>query len=200
MLIRVQIFATYKDALTLIVKVLFVKITVVSPDKPEKEKKEKKKKKKPKKEKPKDEKPEEEKDKKDEEKKPSIITKLKEKKGLTGLLSLLTSVVKIALGALRDIISHIVLKKFDIGIALSGEDAATVAVNYGKLCSIVYPAVNVITNATVCKDYHVTLEPVFDTDRKTECYADVHAYLRIIFVVAEALKAGVKILIARIKL
>jgi len=199
-LIRVQVFATYSETLTLAVKVLFIKITLLP--QPEKPKEKKKKKEKPKKKKPeKEEKDKKEgEEKKDEKKKQSYISKLKDKKGLTGLLSLLTSVAKIAVGMLKGIFSHIVLKKFDVGIALAGEDASTVAVNYGKLCSIVYPAVNVITAATVCKDYNVTLEPVFDHDRPTEVYADVHAWLRIIWVLHEAIKAGVKIIIARIRL
>ena len=92
------------------------------------------------------------------------------------------------------------LKKFDVGIALSGDDAASTAVTYGKLCSVIYPAINVITSVMVCKDYHVTIEPVFDIDKDTEVFADIHAYLRPIFAVNEALKAAVKILIARIKL
>lgn len=192
MLIRVEVLATYNDSLALTVKILFFRVKILpSEDKPKKEKKKKPEKPKPKKE----EKPKEEK-----EKKPSLIQKLKEKKGLSGLLSLLWSAVEIALGALKGLISHIVIKKFDLGILLAGEDAASVAENYGRLCSVVYPAVNIITNATVCRDYNVGIEPTFDPDRKTETYADVHAYLRIIFVVWEALKAGVKLLIARIKL
>ena len=175
--------------------------TEVSSDKKPKEKKKKKEKPKKKKEPKKEEKDKKEgEEKKDEKKKQSYLSKLKDKKGLTGLLSLLTSVAKIALGTLKGIFSHIVLKKFDVGIALAGEDASSVALNYGKLCSIVYPAINIITAATVCKDYNVTLEPVFDPDKKTEVYADVHAWLRIIFVLAEVIKAGVKILIARIRL
>ena len=59
---------------------------------------------------------------------------------------------------------------------------------------------NIISAATVCKDYNVGIEPVFDPEKGTEFYADVHAYLRIIFALAEAVKAGVKLLIVRIKL
>lgn len=191
MLIKVEVLATYNDSLTLTIKILFFRIKVLpSEEKPEKKEKKPEKPKPKKKEKPKEEK----------EKKPSLIQKLKEKKGLSGLLSLLWSVVKIALGALKGLFSHIVIKKFDLGILLAGEDAASVAESYGKLCSVVYPAVNIITNATVCRDYNVGIEPTFEPDRKTETYADVHAYLRILFVVWEALKAGVKIIIARIKL
>ncbi len=195
-LIKVEVLAQYSDTLTLILKILFFKITLVSPDQEKKEKKEKPKKKKT------DKKPEPKK--KDEEEKPkkkqSYLSKLKEKKGLGGLVSLLTSVAKIAGGALKGLFSHLVLKKFDVGIALSGEDASSTAVTYGKLCSVVYPAVYLITAATVCKDYHVTIEPVFDIDQDTKVYADVHAYLRIIFALHEAIKAGVKLLIVRMKL
>lgn len=194
-LIRVQVFAYYSETLSLSVKVLFFRIQIL----PAKEKKEKKpKKEKPKEKKPKEKKPEE--DKKEKEKKPSFLSKLKDKKGVTGLLSLFTSVARIATGMLKSIISHIVIKKLDVGIMLSGEDSATVAVNYGKVCSVLYPAVNVIVAATVCENYNVGVEPVFDSDKPTEVYADVHAYLRIIFVLAAAIVAAVKILIARIKL
>ena len=197
MMIRVQVFATYTDTLTLSVKVLFVRIRLLPPKEKKKEKKPKKKKPKKKKPEPKEPKKEE---KKEKEKKPTYLSKLKEKKGLTGLLSLFTSVAKIAVGMLKDIFSHIVIKKLDVGIALSGEDAASIAVTYGRVCSILYPAVNVITAATVCENYHVVVEPVFNPDQGTEVYADVHAYLRIIFVIGAAIKAAVKLLIVRIKL
>lgn len=193
-LIRVQVFFSYTEDVALSVKVLFVKIKLLPA---------KKKEKKPKKEKPKEKKPEPkkpEKEKKEKKKKPSYLSKLKEKKGLSGLLSLFTSAAKIAGGLLKGIFSHIVIKKMDVGIALSGEDAASVAVNYGRVCSVLYPAVNVISAATVCQRYNVVVEPVFDPDKPTEVYADVHAYLRIIFVLAAAIKAAVKLLIVRIKL
>ncbi|MBQ9679436.1 MAG: DUF2953 domain-containing protein [Ruminococcus sp.] len=197
MLIRVEVLMQYSETVTLILKVLFIKITLISPEKKPKEKKPKKK------EKPKEKKPEEKKPKKEEKekkKKPSYLSKLKEKKGLSGLISLFVSLAKIAVGALKGIFSHIVIKKLDVGITLSGDDAASVAVNYGRICSALYPAVNIITAATVCRDYHVSVEPVFDPDRPTEFYADVHACLRIIFVVWEAIKAAVKLLIVRIRL
>lgn len=194
-LIRVQVFAQYTDTLALTIKVLFFKIRLL----PAKEKK----KEKPKKEKPKEKKPPEkkpEKKEKEKKKKPSYLSKLKEKKGLSGLLSLFTSLAKIAMGMLKRIFSHIVIKKLDVGITLSGEDASSVAVNYGRVCSVLYPAVNVITAATVCKNYNVVVEPIFDPDKDTQVFADVHAYLRIIFVLSAAIKAAFKLLIVRIKL
>ena len=196
-LLSVHVYFDFVDEPVLSVRVLFVRIPILpakeKKQKPEKKKKQKKKKKpEPKKEEKKEEKPKKE--------KKSLITKLREKKGLTGILSLLTELSKLAGTTLKNLFSHIVIHKFDFGIMLSGEDASSVAVNYGRLCSVVYPAVNIITAATKCKDYNVTLEPVFDPDRKTEIYVSVHAHLRIVFAVWEALKAGVKLLIIRIKL
>ena len=193
-LIRVQVFFSYTEDVALTLKVLFVKIKLLPAKKKEKT---------PKKEKPKEKKPEPkkpEKEKKEKKKKPSYLSKLKEKKGLSGLLSLFTSAARIAGGLLKGIFSHIVIKKMDVGITLSGEDAASVAVNYGRVCSVLYPAVNVIAAATVCQHYNVVVEPIFDPDKPTEVYAEVHAYLRIIFVLAAAIKAAVKLLIVRIKL
>ena len=194
LLVPIEVLAHYSDELSLTVKVLFYQKKLLpappKPKKPAQPKQEKKPEEKPKEEKPKKEKPQ----------KQNFLSKIKDKKGITGLLSLLTGAAKIAGGAAKGIISHAVIRRLDIGIALNSGDAASTAVNYGRLCSIVYPAVNVITAATVCKDYNVTLEPVFDSDSPTEVYADVHAHLRPIFALGEALKAGVKLLWLRVRL
>lgn len=196
-LIRVQVFAFYSQDLTLTLKILFFKIKILPQDeekkkekKPEKEKKEKKKKKE-------EEKPE--KDKKEEKKKPSLIAQLKDKHGVTGLIELFRSAANIATGMLKGIVSHIVFEKLDVGIMLSGEDAASVALTYGKVCSALYPAINILASATVCRDYNISIEPVFDPEKPTEVYADVHVYLRIIFVLGAALKAGFRFLFLFLK-
>ena len=189
-LIPVEVLASYTDTLTLTVKVLFYKKKLLpSPPKPKPEKK------------PEDKPGKKEEDsKKDKKEKKSYLTKLREKKGLGGLISLFTSLAKIAAGALKGIFAHTVIHKLNVGIALSSGDAASTAVNYGRVCSALYPAVDIIVNSTVCKNYNVTVEPVFDDEKDTEIYAELHAHLRIIFALIEAVKAGVKLLIVRIKL
>ena len=194
-LIRVQIFALYSDDLTLSLKILFFKIKILPQDEEKKEKKEKK----PKKEKKKKEEEKPKKEKKKEEKKPSLLSKLKDKHGVTGLIELFRSAANIATGMLKGIISHVVFEKLDVGIMLSGEDAASVALTYGKVCSALYPSINILTSATVCRDYNISIEPVFDPEKPTEVYANVHVYLRIIFVLGAAIKAGVRFLILFLK-
>ena len=194
-LIRVQVFLLYTQDVHLTLKVLFYKKALVPSEKKDghKKKKEKKEKK---------QEPEEPKEKKKDkkEKKPGYLGRLKAKKGLSGIVSLFVEIAKLAGGLLKGLFSHIVIKRLNVGIALNSGDAASTAIMYGKLCSAVYPAVNVITAVTVCKDYQVTLEPIFDDDRDTEIYADVHAYIRVGWALWEALKAGVKLLIFRIRM
>ncbi|WP_405341386.1 DUF2953 domain-containing protein [Ruminococcus sp.] len=197
-LIRVQVFALYSEDLTLSLKILFFKIKLLPQDEEKKEKKEKKpkKEKKKKKKKKEEEKPEKE---KKEEKKPSLLAQLKDKHGVTGLIELFRSAANIATGMLKGIISHVVFEKLDVGIMLSGNDAASVAVTYGKVCAALYPSINILTSATVCRDYNISIEPVFDPEKPTEVYANIHVYLRIIFVLGAAIKAGFRFLILFLK-
>lgn len=197
-LIRVQVFFFYSEDITLTLKLLFFKIKLLPQDE-EKKKKEKKPKKEKKEKKKKEEEEKPEKDKKEEKKKPSLLAKLKDKHGVTGLIDLFRSAANIATGMLKGIISHVVFEKLDVGIMLSGEDAASVALTYGKVCSALYPAINILAAATVCRDYNISIEPVFDPEKPTEVYADVHVYLRIIFVLGAALKAGFRFLFLFLK-
>ena len=193
LLIPVEVIAHYGDELSLTVKVLFYSKKLLP--KPKKAKKPKPKKEEPK---PKSEAKKKEETKK--EKKPSYLTKLREKKGLPGVVSLLTGLAKIAGSTLKGLFSHVVIKRFDVGIALSSGDAASTAVNYGRLCAVVYPAVDVIVSSTVCKDYRVSIEPVFDDEKETEITADLHARLRVIFAAYEGIKAGLKLLLLRARI
>ena len=196
-LIRVQFFALYSDDLTLTLKILFFKIKLLPQDEEKKKKEKKPKKEKKEKKKKEEEKPE--KDKKEEKKKPSLLAKLKDKHGVTGLIDLFRSAANIATGMLKGIISHVVFEKLDVGIMLSGDDAASVALTYGKVCSALYPSINILASATVCRDYNISIEPVFDPEKPTEVYANVHVYLRIIFVLGAAIKAGFRFLILFLK-
>ena len=58
---------------------------------------------------------------------------------------------------------HIRLKTFSLEIAVSTEDAAETAVQYGKVCSAVYPAASVVVSSTACSQYTVDIRPDFDS-------------------------------------
>lgn len=189
--VRIRVFFTFDGEATVVLKILFFKKTLVPPP----EKKEKK---------PKPPKqPKEKSDKQTEKSKPeelSYLDKIRQKKGLSGLVSLLTGLAKLAGGALKYLASHTVIRKLDVGVAINAGDAASTAITYGRLCSAIYPAVNVITAVTVCRSYNVTVEPIFDSEQQTWASAEVHAYLRLFFLVVEGIRAGIRLLLLRFRM
>lgn len=191
LLVKIQIFFEYSDKLRLTVKYLFIKKTIVAPEEKPKAKKAEKK---PKKE------PQQQEKKKEKKKKQSYLSKLKDKKGISGIVSIFTSLARIASGLLKNVFKHIVIKRFDVDIVIVGSDASDTALKYGKLCAVIYPSLNIILSVTDTKDYKISVMPDFDDDAKSKVKVSSYAYARPIFLVYHLLIAGVKILIARAKL
>jgi ribosomal protein S25 len=147
MFIPITLRASYKEEFWCAVYIGFVKLQLV-PAKPKKEKK----KKKAKKQTQKTEQP-----KKATEKKPSLIKKY----GIEWLLNLIKKVAELAVSALQDFFSHILVKKLSLSISVAGDDAADTAIKYGKYCAVIYPAVGTIVRVVKCKGYGVDINPNF---------------------------------------
>ena len=145
MFIPITLRASYKEKFWCAVYIGFVKLQLV-PAKPKKEKK----KKKAKKQTQKTEQP-----KKATEKKPSLIKQY----GIEWLLNLIKKVAELAVSALQDFFSHILVKKLSLSISVAGDDAADTAIKYGKYCAVVYPAVGTIVRVVKCKGYGVDINP-----------------------------------------
>lgn len=191
LLVKIQVFFEYTDKLKLTVKYLFIKKTIVTPEEKEKAKKTEKK---PKKE------PQQQEKKKEKKKKQSYLSKLKDKKGISGIVSIFTSLARIASGLLKNVFKHIVIKRFDVDIVIVGDDASDTALKYGKLCAVIYPSLDIILSVTDTKDYKISVMPDFDDNAKCSVKVSSYAYARPIFLVHHLLIAGVKLLIARAKL
>lgn len=189
-LVKLRFEAVYHDKLTLKLKVLFFKFTLVPYDK---KKKKKRKKKVPKKKK------EETDTKTKKEKKPSLVKKLSDKKGIDGFVSMLSEVAKLAGATLKGLFTNIVIKHFDLSLTVVGEDAADTALRYGKLCGVVYSAVSVICSTAKCEDYNVNVVPDFDDEAKMQVLADAQFYIRVYYVLKYTLKAAIKLLFIRYK-
>lgn len=152
MFIPITLRASYKEEFWCAVYIGFVKLQLV-PAKPKKEKK----KKKAKKQTQKTEQP-----KKATEKKPSLIKKY----GIEWLFNLIKKVAELAVSALQDFFSHILVKKLSLSISVAGDDAADTAIKYGKYCAVVYPAVGTIVRVVKCKGYGVDINPNFRKKQK----------------------------------
>lgn len=187
-LIKLRFEAVYCENLTLKLKVLFFEFTLV----PYKKKK-KRKKKVPKKKK------ENTDTKTKKEKKPSLAKKLSDKKGVDGLISMLSEVAKLAGATLKGLFTNIVIERFDLSFTVVGEDAADTALKYGKLCGVVYSAVAVICGTAKCSEYNVNVVPDFDDEAKMQVFADAQFYIRVYYVLKYGLKAALKLLFIRYK-
>jgi len=177
MFIPITLRASYKEKFWCAVYIGFVKLQLV-PAKPKKEKKKKVKKQTPKTEQPK----------KATEKKPSLIKKY----GIEWLLNLIKRVAELAVSALQDFFSHIMIKKFSLSISVAGDDAADTAIKYGKYCAVVYPAVGTIVRVVKCKGYGIDINPNFSEKAETEINFDFVARVFVFRLVALAVKHGIK--------
>ncbi len=177
MFIPITLRASYKEKFWCAVYIGFVKLQLV-PAKPKKEKKKKVKKQTPK----------TEQSKKPTEKKPSLIKKY----GIEWLLNLIKKVAELAVSALQDFFSHILVKKLSLSISVAGDDAADTAIKYGKYCAVVYPAVGTIVRVVKCKGYGVDINPNFSEKAETEINFDFVARVFVFRLVALAVKHGIK--------
>ncbi len=122
------------------------------------------------------------------EKKPSLIKKY----GIEWLLNLIKKVAELAVSALQDFFSHILVKKLSLSISVAGDDAADTAIKYGKYCAVVYPAVGTIVRVVKCKGYGVDINPNFSEKAETEINFDFAARIFAFRLIGLAVKHGIK--------
>lgn len=117
------------------------------PDKPEKPKKEKKKAKdgsKPKKE------------------KNGFLADLSKQlknEGVAALVRTIKSVTKLAFGALKRVFKAITVDRLHLEIVVASEDAAATAINTGRVCAVLYPALSALQCALRIRHREVTVTP-----------------------------------------
>ena len=155
--IRITINAEFFDEFKLNIKWLFINIPIL-PAKPKKDKPQKKDK--PKKEKIKEETPAEEST-ENSEKKENIFVTFYKNQGFDGVVELINNAAKDLGKMFSSFKKHIVLRELYLWMTISSGDAAQTALDYGRICQKVFPALSFIcTNLTV-KKYDVEIEPDF---------------------------------------
>ena len=175
-----------KDDLTVYVRYIFVRIRLYpQKEKPEKQEKEKKAKAKKEKEKP-----------EKKQKKPNVIKEKFEKDGLSEFLD----TVKYAVNRVKKIPvfikKHLIFSKLFVKVSVSDEDAATAAINYGRACSVIYPAYSFVAGNFRCGKTSVSVIADFDK-KESSAEADIKVKIKLIFIIIAAfmaLFAGIDIL------
>ncbi|MCH3972083.1 MAG: DUF2953 domain-containing protein [Oscillospiraceae bacterium] len=135
--------------------------------------------------------PEKTAEKKEKEKKENVFQRVYREEGLSGLLHLLKALADMAGGALKKLFQHIRAKRLSLHVSVAEGDAATTAIHYGYVCSAVYPAFSVITQAMKCSSFEVAVVPDFHgKETKIQGAADVK--IRVLFLLTIALQALIR--------
>lgn len=166
----------YSDEVKVNFKFLFIDSKKMKP-KEEKEEEEPPKKEEPKKEEPKEKKPN------------KMVLKLKaylKYKGFKGIMAILGDILKTTSIMVFNILKKVRIKDLDLYMVVGGNNASETAIEYGKTCAVVYPAINLIKK--ICKSPKkpkITVDADYNLkESKVICTAEV--YIRPIFVLGAA--------------
>lgn len=181
--IRVTVYMTYDEDFKLDVSWLFIKLHILpKKEKPEKEKPEK----------PEEEKPPEE-PKQETEKKDNIIVNFYNNQGFSGVIQLLRDTVSAINGMFGSIFKHFIFRELKLYLSVGAGDAAETAILYGKTCSVVFPAMGLITSTCKVKEYDCGVQPNFMGSDKTAVFRAVIS-MRPIFITNAVIVLGIKLL------
>jgi len=119
----------------------------------------------------------------------SIFEKLGGFGGIIEILKYIASKTKVMVSK---ILKHIVIKELFVDLTVAGDDAADTAMNYGKTCAAVFPALGTICTNMKVREYDVDINPDFLAKKNT---GDLHTVVafRPIFMVMALMGYGIKI-------
>lgn len=128
--------------------------------------------------------------------KPSYIKQLIEQNGLLGAIKELLFIVKTVLSRGFKMAHHIRVKRFNVVVTAASDDPAKTAVEYGALCSVIFPALSGFQSMMKWNDRktEVVVNSDFCTDKPT-LFVDFKIKLRLFFII----KAGLSMIIAIVK-
>lgn len=178
--IPIKVCVQYKKQFFCRLRIGFVKI-ILYPPVPKKKKPKKKKK---------TEQPQKPAPKKEEKHNDNFLKEL----GLSGIVNLFTRITELAAGVLKDFFAHIIIKSFALSIKVGGKDAADTAINYGKVCSVVYPLTSAVISSMKYTHYGVDILPDFTKGAETKIEFFAIFKTRIAHLVKIVLKHGFKAL------
>ncbi len=98
---------------------------------------------------------------KPEEKKEGFFEKLKAKYGFMGAVKELFAFAEDLLTHIKRLLRHIKIKKIVINLTVATEDAATTAIEYGAVCSAVYPVLALLSSVGDVKYKSVNINSDF---------------------------------------
>ena len=194
--VKISVELIYENDFTLMLKILFLKITLIpSKKKDKKPKKEKK----PKTEKPKEETAPAPPADPNAPKKENFVMKFYHDQGFDGTLIFIKDVLRILNTFLGDIFRRsLTIEKLFLEMRVSKDDAAETAIAYGKTCAAVFPAMGYICETMRVGKYDIDISPDYLAKKST---AAIHTEISVrpIRITNAAVRLAFKALIAFLK-
>lgn len=130
-------------------------------------------------------KPDNESDKKVKKQTEKAFDKLKKKHGFTGAVKEIITLIKAVLERLKDSLKYIGVRKLCIDIKVATGDAATTAIEYGAVCSAVYPVLTFIDGIANIKMKSINVTADFNSDNSDFAFS-VIIRARVLFLIIMA--------------
>lgn len=108
--------------------------------------------------------------------------------GISEFIDMIKEISKLFLGIFKKLFSHIIIDRIYLNLVISSNDAADTAMKYGYACSVIFPAMNIITNTSKCKSKTLKIVPNFSNNEdKVNFITKFH--IRPVFVLGTAVYA-----------
>lgn len=93
------------------------------------------------------------------------LVELMQQDDLAGTLYFLREVARVLLQTIGKFLRSITVKRFDLLVLVASDDAAVTAQRYGKVCSVLYPALASIESVVHIRERNICIEPDFILDK-----------------------------------
>lgn len=123
-----------------------------------------------------------------ENKKPNIFEKLKEKYGFTNTIKILFSFANDLLTHIKKLLRHIKINKVILNLSVTGDDAAATAIEYGAVCSAVYPVLGLLSSVAQIKYKSINVSADFNSN-KPQLDFKLNVSSRVFYLLIAAFKA-----------
>lgn len=112
-----------------------------------------------------------------------------EEKGVSSLVNKIATVITLLLGQIKWLLSKFRLDKLRIFAICSGDDAADAAMDYGLVCSTVYPLVGYIMANVNAKENAEEIQIGCDFDGNTDFEFELYVSVRTIYIVKALMRS-----------
>ena len=117
--------------------------------------------------------------------KSNFFQKIKKKRGFAGSVKELFNFADTCFKKIKKLLKHIKIRRLFLDIIVASSDAATTALEYGAVCSCVYPVLSFLTSAADVKLKQVNIKSDFNASNPDLSFS-LSARLRMVYLLIAA--------------